>query len=139
MVDPRIVEKKLSSLLACIDRVREKYPSSRDAFLANRDTREIAAFNLFLAFQEALDLAARIIADAGWEVPATAREHFEILSKHAFIDAKLGADLGACAGARNLIAHAYGSLDFERLYAEIPAGLDALTRFAAVCESKSPA
>lgn len=89
MVDPRIVEKKLSSLLACIERVREKYPSSRDAFLANRDAREIAAFNLFLAFQEALDLAARIIADAGWEVPATA-------------------------------------------------GLDALTRFAAVCEAKSP-
>jgi uncharacterized protein YutE (UPF0331/DUF86 family) len=134
MVDPRLVERKLSSLLACMDRVRQKYPASRDSFLADQDVREIVAFNLFLAFQEALDLAAHFIADAGWQVPVTAREHFEVLASHGFLDPALAVQLAACAGARNLSAHAYGSIDFERLYTETPAGLSALERFAIACE-----
>jgi uncharacterized protein YutE (UPF0331/DUF86 family) len=137
MVDPRLVERKLSSLLACIQRVREKRSASKEAFVSDRDGRELAAFNLFLAFQEALDLAAHVIADAGWEVPTTARDHFEVLAKHGFLDGALAADLAVCAGARNLIAHAYGTLDLERLHTEIPAGLDALERFAKVCEASS--
>lgn len=137
MVEPRIVERKLAALVDSVERVREKYPASANAFASDRDAREIVAFNLFLAFQEALDLAAHFIADGGWAVPTTAREHFDVLAKNGFLDAKLASELAACAGARNLIVHAYGRLDFERLYSEIPAGLAALERFAAVCEAKS--
>lgn len=32
---------------------------------------------------------------------------------------------------RNRLAHGYGSVDVERLWQELPAGLDALDRFAA--------
>ena len=131
MVDPRLVERKLAALRARVARVREHTVVPRERFVADPDVHELAAFNLFLAFQEALDLAAHIIADQGWEVPATAREHFSTLARRAVIDPGLAADLAACAGARNRIAHAYGTVDSGRLYDEIPAGLSALERFAA--------
>ena len=132
MVDRRLVDRKLAALGARIERVRAKMPSSVDEFLAGEDRRELVAFNLFLAFQEALDLATHLIADAGWEVPATARESFETLSRRGVLSGELASELAACAGARNLIAHAYGTLDFQRLYAEAPRGLAALERFAEV-------
>lgn len=39
--------------------------------------------------------------------------------------------MGGCAGLRNLIAHAYGSLDLGRLFDELPGGRDALLAFCA--------
>ena len=76
MVDPRLVERKLATIAELIARAR----SLR---------------------QEALDLAAHIIADGGWDVPATAREHFELLASHQVISTELAEELARCAGARN--------------------------------------
>jgi uncharacterized protein YutE (UPF0331/DUF86 family) len=38
--------------------------------------------------------------------------------------------MARCAGLRNLIAHAYGTLDLGRLHGEIPAGVAALRSFS---------
>ena len=131
MLDERLLETKLGRLLARVERARTKLPASREEFESSADAQEIVSFNLLLAMQEALDLAAHWIADAGWEVPTTAREHFEILAAHGVVQRDLARDLASCAGARNLIAHAYGTLDFGRLYVEAPTALQTLERFAA--------
>jgi uncharacterized protein YutE (UPF0331/DUF86 family) len=131
MVDDRLLEKKLGRLHARVARAKARLPSSREQFLADQDAQEIVSFNVLLAMQEALDIAAHWIADAGWDVPTTAREHFELLASHGVVPPELARDLAACAGARNLIAHAYGSVDLGRLYAEAPAALVALECFAA--------
>ena len=89
------------------------------------------AFNLFLAFQEALDLAAHLISDADWGVPGTAREHFEVLSQHQVLSLSTAATMGRCAGLRNIIAHAYGALDLGRLHDELPGTVAALRLFCA--------
>ncbi len=39
--------------------------------------------------------------------------------------------MARCAGLRNLIARAYGTLDLGRLYEELPAGAAALKAFCA--------
>lgn len=137
MVDPRLLERKLASLLNAVGRTRQKRGSDRATFLADADARDLVSFNLLIAFQDALDIAAHVIADEGWELPATAREHFDILARHGFLDPALADALGKGAAARNLIAHAYGSVDFGRLFDEIPAGLAALEQFAARCEGAS--
>jgi uncharacterized protein YutE (UPF0331/DUF86 family) len=132
VLDERLVEAKLGRLLARVERARMKLPASREEFESSADAQEIVSFNLLLALQEALDLAAHWIADAGWEVPTTAREHFEILASHGVVPRDLARALASCAGARNLIAHAYGTLDLGRLYAEAPTALQTLEQFAAV-------
>ena len=111
-------------------------PPTVDAFLVDRTAQEVVAFNLFLAFQDALDLCAHLIADRGWELPQTAREHFDILAKHGIMVPELARTMGGCAGLRNLIAHAYGSLDLQRLFNELPAGRDALRAFAAALAAR---
>ena len=137
MVDARLLERKIATLRERIARIRSKLPHTAAELVGDEDRRELVSFNLFLAFQEALDIAAHLIADAGWAVPASAREHFETLAAHQVIDVDLASELAACAGARNLIAHAYGTLDFARLHAETPLGLAALERFAAAIAAQA--
>lgn len=131
MVDEHLIEQRLAAIADRLERIRQALPPDRAGFLADRTAQEVVAFNLFLAFQEALDLAAHVIADRALELPTTAREHFEVLSRAGLLSPEVAASMGACAGLRNLIAHAYGSLDLGRLYDELPYGRDALMAFSA--------
>jgi uncharacterized protein YutE (UPF0331/DUF86 family) len=129
MVDEHVVEQRLAAIRARLDRIAQALPAERTLFLSDRTAQEVVAFNLFLAFQEALDLAAHVIADRGLELPTTAREHFEILARGGVLSPPVASAMAGCAGLRNLIAHAYGSLDLARLHDELPAGRDALLAF----------
>ncbi len=131
MVDRHLVEQKLAAIADRVARLETRRPASRASFMADRDLQELIAFNVFLAFQEALDLAAHLISDACWTFPTTAREHFSVLSRHGVLTPETAAAMGRCAGLRNLIAHAYGTLDLGRLYDEVPDGMAALRAFCA--------
>lgn len=129
MVDEHLIEQRLGAIRDRVDRVAQLLPSERTTFLSDRSAQELVAFNLFVAFQDALDLAGHVIADRGLELPTTAREHFEILARARVLSPTVASAMAGCAGLRNLIAHAYGSLDLARLYDELPAGRDALLAF----------
>lgn len=131
MVDEHLVEQKLAAIRDRIARIEETLPADRVAFLGGRAAQEIVSFNLFVAFQDALDLAAHVIADRGLPLPTTTREHFEILANAKVLTAEVAKAMAGCAGLRNLIAHAYGTLDLGRLYDELPKGRDALRAFCA--------
>jgi uncharacterized protein YutE (UPF0331/DUF86 family) len=45
------------------------------------------------------------------------------------LDARLADELTRAVAVRHRIAHGYATLDIERFWAEIPAGLNALDRF----------
>ena len=136
MVDENILARRLAAIADRLSRMDESLSPTLDAFKVDRTAQEVVSFNLFLAFQDALDIAAHVIADRGWELPQTAREHFEILARHGILTSDLARALAGCAGLRNLIAHAYGSLDLARLYAELPAGLAALRAFTAAVSAR---
>jgi len=130
MVDTHLLEQRLSDIHDRIARIEDKLPVDRSTFVADRDAQESVAFNLFLVFQDALDIAAHLIADAGWPLPTTAREHFDILAQRGVLIAPTATAMARCAGVRNLIAHSYGTLDLGRVYDEIPAGISALRAFS---------
>jgi len=52
------------------------------------------------------------------------------LSQRRVIDGALADELSRLAALRNRIAHGCATLDVDRLWAEVPAGLDALERYA---------
>ncbi|MBX3125339.1 MAG: DUF86 domain-containing protein [Polyangiaceae bacterium] len=128
-MDEHLIEQRLGAIRDRVDRVAQLLPSERTTFLSDRSAQELVAFNLFVAFQDALDLAGHVIADRGLELPTTAREHFEILARARVLSPTVASAMAGCVGLRNLIAHAYGSLDLARLYDELPAGRDALLAF----------
>jgi uncharacterized protein YutE (UPF0331/DUF86 family) len=131
MVDEHLVTQRLAAIADRLARIDAVLPAARAQFLADRTAQEVVSFNLFVAFQDALDLAAHLIADRRLELPTTAREHFEVLARAGLISTPAAAGMTGCAGLRNLIAHAYGSLDVGRMYDELPAGRDALAAFCA--------
>jgi len=135
VVDRHLTESRLAAIRDHIARVREMRSATREQFLTDRGAQEAVAFNLFLAFQDALDLAAHVIADRSLALPTSGREHFEILARQGLLTAPTAAAMARCAGLRNLIAHAYGSVDLGRLYDETLAGMAALQAFSQELEA----
>lgn len=131
MTDAEIVSRKLSVLRDHVTRARRRRPSSPDLLAADQDLQDALCMSLLVAIQEAIDTAFHIAADEGWGVPSSNAEAFEVLSRNSVLSADLARAMGNAAALRNRIAHGYATIDLPRLWAEIPAGLDALDRYVA--------
>lgn len=130
MTDAAVVLKKLANLREHLVRVRRRRPSTAEQLRGDLDRQDAIALSLLVSIQEAADIAFHVVADEGWGTPASYAEGFEILSRRGVIDADLAHRMTLAAGLRNRIAHGYASLDAERMWAEIPDGLDALERYS---------
>jgi uncharacterized protein YutE (UPF0331/DUF86 family) len=117
VVDRLLLASKTAAIRDAVTRLQSVLPPTADAFAADRTTREIVTFNLFLALQETIALATYWLADEGAGVPATYGEAFTALADRGVIDGALAARLRAAVGLRNLIAHQYGVLDVRRVFA----------------------
>ena len=62
-------------------------------------------------------------------MPSSYAEVFAVLGEAGVIDARLAAHLRAAAGLRNLVAHQYGVLDFDRVFLIARDELDDLLTF----------
>ncbi|MGH7354339.1 MAG: type VII toxin-antitoxin system HepT family RNase toxin [Candidatus Rokuibacteriota bacterium] len=122
-----------------VDRARRRRPESVDVFRHDVDLQDALAMSLLVAVQEAIDVGFHIVADEGWGVPSSYAEGFEILARRGLLDEGLADDLARAVAVRHRIAHGYATLDAERFWSEVPAGLDALDRFAAAIARFLPA
>ena len=116
MVDESIVAAKLAELNRLIDRVREVTPPTSEVFLADQTAQELVAFNLQLAVQTCIDIAAHVVSDEGWGVPDKAGDVFGLLATHGVISTASDGAMRGAVGLRNLIAHRYAVIDLARLF-----------------------
>jgi uncharacterized protein YutE (UPF0331/DUF86 family) len=82
-----------------------------------------------VALQEASDIALHIASDEGWGIASSYAESFELLARHEVFAADLAQRMAGIA-LRNRVAHGYGSVDFERIWRDVPAGVAATREFA---------
>lgn len=129
MTDAEIVLRKLSVLEEHLRRARRRRPATADALTADQDLHDALAMSLLVCIQEAVDIAFHIAVDEGWGLPGSNAESFELLARNAVITPDLARAMGAASSLRNRLAHGYATLDIPRLWAELPAGLDAIERF----------
>lgn len=115
--------KKLLASRARIEKLRAALPASAADILNDERLEAYICFGLFLLIQDAIDLAAHLIAARALGVPASQRESFEILADAGLIDKELAAAMGQIAALRNRIAHTYGEVDLVRLVREAPSGI----------------
>jgi len=130
MIDQLLIVRKVAMLREHLGRARRRRPPSPELLQSDVDLQDALALSLLVAIQEAVDIALHVAADEGWGVAASYAEAFEMLAAHGVIDAGHARELGATAAVRNRIAHGYATVDSARLWAELPAGLDALERYA---------
>jgi uncharacterized protein YutE (UPF0331/DUF86 family) len=130
VTEPLLILRKLSLLREHLSRVRRRRPSSVEVFRSDVDVQDAMAMSLLVAVQEAVDIAMHITADEGWGLAASLAEAFDLLARNGVITPEHAGELGRVVAVRNRIAHGYASVDLDRLWTEIPIGVDGLDRFA---------
>lgn len=127
-MDELLIKKLLASRVR-IAKLRSALPVVAEDVLKDERLEAYISFGLFLLIQDAVDLAAHLIAARGLGVPSSQRESFEILVQAGLIGRELAAEMGQIAALRNRIAHSYGEVDPVRVVREAPTGLSIVERF----------
>lgn len=125
-------ELLLRKALACrnrIEKIRAALPADASEILADERLEAFVAFNIFLLVQDAVDLAAHLVAARGLAVPGSHRETFRTLADAGILSRQSADGMGQVAALRNRLAHAYGDLDPVRMVREAPVGLEIVRRF----------
>ena len=100
-------ELLLRKILACRERIAKLgsvIPTPAEAILADERLESFLSFQLFLLIQDAVDLAAHVVAERGLAVPASQRESFEALARAGVLTAKSSAAFSSAAGSVNTLA-----------------------------------
>ena len=134
MPDPFVLRATLADMRDAMARIREVLPTDLAAFQRDRTTREIVVLNLFVALQHLLTVANHWLADSGRKVPAAYRDALLALGDHGVLAPELAERLAKASGLRNLIAHRYGVIDWERIYSIASKDLDDIESFCAAIE-----
>lgn len=132
MVDRQVLADKIASVRDAVARIRDVLPKERGPFLGDRTVREVVILNLFVALQDCVSLAAHWLSDAGLDVPQSYAQVFLRLGERGVVTQDLAARLAAASGLRNLVAHRYGVLDWNRVHEIASTRLDDLLAF---CEA----
>ena len=129
MVDQDLIIAKAASVKAHLDRIADKIGTNLQLFISDVDRQDIVAFNLHLAVENCIDIAAHIISENGWGVPGSASEMFYLLEEKRIVDSELTERMIKAVGLRNLIVHEYGNIDLKRLFTTVHKDLNDLTAF----------
>jgi uncharacterized protein YutE (UPF0331/DUF86 family) len=129
MTDPAIVLRKLSALREHAARLERRRPATAEALGTDIEVQDALSMNLLVSVQAALDIALHIASDEGFGVPATYAESFRTLADHGVIDDQTARQLAGMAALRSRIAHGYASVDFARIWGELPAGIAGFKAF----------
>lgn len=128
-MDSALLARALADVRDAVARIREVLPADAAAFARDRTAREVVVLNVFVALQHCLSIATHWLADAKLDVPSAYREVFVALGDRGVVPTDLAERLAAASGLRNLIAHRYGVLDWQRIHAIAATQLDDLLAF----------
>jgi uncharacterized protein YutE (UPF0331/DUF86 family) len=126
-----LVSFKASRILGRLERIHLGLAIGAEQFPCRVDLVEQVAFNMLLAVQESVDLGSHIVTDEGWGAPASLGDTFTFLQQHGVITAESAAAMQQGTKLRNLIAHAYGDVDPNKLFVAATAGIGQIERFLA--------
>ena len=136
MVDRDLVIAKAGSIQKHIKRISAKSAVDSASFLKDIDRQDVIAFNLHLAIENCIDIAAHIIAEENFGVPGSASDMFYLLEENSFVSPKLTEKMVKAIGLRNLIVHEYAKIDVKRLYQIVKMDLGDINDFLAAILDK---
>jgi len=132
MVDKDILWSKISAMERHLDRVRAKRDVSLAEFLKELDRQESVLFNLQMAIQNCIDMAAHVISEEGLGVAGSTNELFYLLEDRGLIESGLAEKMVRAVGFRNLVVHEYGKVDIEVVFLVSHENVSDLEEFARV-------
>lgn len=110
-------------------RVAERLPASPAGFRPATDASDAVVLHLWQATQIVIDVAMSACLALRLGTPGSYADAFRRLQHADVIESALADRLVRAAGFRNLVAHAYESLDLQRVHQAAASGPADLLRF----------
>jgi len=137
MLEKDAILSKISSIKRCVGTVKKITgldPNSLDEIIA----QDVFVLNLQRSIQACIDIANILIAQNGWNLPASYREAFFIFSEKRVINEEMSKTMTKMCGFRNIAVHDYRQItpaimktilthhikDFEEFYTAIYSYMD---------------
>lgn len=114
-----------------LERVADRLPASPADLRPATDASDAVLLHLWQATQIVIDLAMSACLRLSLGTPGSYADAFRRLENGGIIDAALADRLVRAAGFRNLVAHAYESVDMARVHEAATTGPADLRRFLA--------
>jgi uncharacterized protein YutE (UPF0331/DUF86 family) len=129
-VDQTLINRKVDSLLRCIQRIQTKCPSTAGQLKEDVDAQDVIVLNLSRAVQLCVDIASHCLSHTNQPIPNTMGEAFQHLAASKLITPELALRLRKSVGFRNLAVHNYHDLNWEIVFAVATKHLDDFLEFA---------
>ena len=129
MVDREIIIAKTNAVKKHLTRIQSLAEVPKQTFMEDPNTQDIILFNIQLAVQNCIDIAAHVISEQGLGVPGSNNEMFYCLEENGYINRQIAEKMVKAVGMRNLIVHEYGKLDLARIYQTLQHDINDLQEF----------
>jgi len=127
-LDRTVLAAKATAIERHLARVAERLPATSDQLEPATDASDAVVLHLWQAVQMTADVALAACFHLNLETPAGYGDALRPLAAAGVVEASLAERLARAAGFRNVVAHAYESLDMARVHraaSEGPADLRA--------------
>lgn len=115
-LDRQLLAAKSAIVERHLARVADRLPADPAALQPSTDTTDAVVLHLWQAVQITVDLAVSACVSLGLGAPASYGEAFLKLADASIVTRELAENLVRAAGFRNVVAHAYESLDLTRVH-----------------------
>ena len=137
-LDRTLLAAKVVALDRHLDRVAARLPSEAGGLTPASDASDAVILHLWQAVQIAVDVALALCLQLKLEPPAGYGDAFRQLARAGVLDPALAERLARAAGFRNVVAHAYESLDMARIHRAARDGPADLRAFFAAVRDALP-
>jgi uncharacterized protein YutE (UPF0331/DUF86 family) len=134
-LNPELIRTRCQEIEESITRLNDIKRKTKEEFLNDRDTQDIASYRLLVAIEAALNLCYHVAAKRLKKVPEEYAECFAILSDAGIIPVDLSERLQKTARFRNLLVHMYWTIDYAIVYEIIQNNLQDINNFSKVVAS----
>lgn len=135
-LDRAILAERAAAVHRHLDRVATRLPATPEQFLPATDASDAVILHLWQATQIVIDLAVSACVRFDLGPLQTYADAFRRLEAEGVIDAPLADRLVRAAGFRNVVAHAYDTLDMARVHRAATEGPADLKAFLAAIASR---
>ena len=130
-IDRDVLAEKAQVVRRHLERVADRLPLDPSGFQPATDASDAVVLHLWQATQVVIDLALGACVQQRLGTPSGYADAFRRLQRAGLIDADLADRLVGAAGFRNVVAHAYVSLDMARVHRAATEGPRDLVAFLA--------
>ena len=130
MTNLNTIDNKISQIRKYLLRAKSYLPNSRQEIETDDRIRDSLERVLYLITQASIDLGDIVISYRKLRKPGNQSEIFQIIHEHDIISRELMEKLISMTGFRNVIAHDYAKINYDRVYEVLHKDLQDIEEFS---------